>query len=450
MVSLKNIIAAVAVSCLTFAETQAQKMVIDDVVAIVGDDAILRSDIEAQYEQAMMDGTSYNGDMKCHIFEQLLIQKLMINQANIDSVIVTESEVMGQVDSRINYFVQQVGGQEKLEEYFNKPMAQIKRDQIDMVRTMAITQRMQRKITEDVKITPSEIRKYFNSMSEDSIPYISAQYEIQQIVVYPQVEQSEIDRIKGRLRDFQKQVSEGRDFATLAVFHSEDAVSATRGGDLGWATKATYVPEFSAVAFNLQEKGKVSKIVETEYGYHIIQLIDRKGDRINLRHILLKPKISAESKRKAVEFLDTVSTMLKDEKLTFEEAAMRYSMDKDSRWNGGKMLNDGGSVKFQLNEIPAEIAKALQGLKEGEYSKPFAMIDEKRGKETYRIIKLTKRHEPHRANIRDDYNMLQGLMLERKCKSIVDEWIEQRIKEIYISISPEWRNCDFEYKGWVK
>ncbi len=450
MVSLKNIIAAVAVSCLTFAETQAQKMVIDDVVAIVGDDAILRSDIEAQYEQAMMDGTSYNGDMKCHIFEQLLIQKLMINQANIDSVIVTESEVMGQVDSRINYFVQQVGGQEKLEEYFNKPMAQIKRDQIDMVRTMAITQRMQRKITEDVKITPSEIRKYFNSMSEDSIPYISAQYEIQQIVVYPQVEQSEIDRIKGRLRDFQKQVSEGRDFATLAVFHSEDAVSATRGGDLGWATKATYVPEFSAVAFNLQEKGKVSKIVETEYGYHIIQLIDRKGDRINLRHILLKPKISAESKRKAVEFLDTVSTMLKDEKLTFEEAAMRYSMDKDSRWNGGKMLNEGGSVKFQLNEIPAEIAKALQGLKEGEYSKPFAMIDEKRGKETYRIIKLTKRHEPHRANIRDDYNMLQGLMLERKCKSIVDEWIEQRIKEIYISISPEWRNCDFEYKGWVK
>ena len=450
MVSLKNIIAAVAVCCLTFAETQAQKMVIDDVVAIVGDDAILRSDIEAQYEQAMMDGTSYNGDMKCHIFEQLLIQKLMINQANIDSVIVTESEVMGQVDSRINYFVQQVGGQEKLEEYFNKPMAQIKRDQIDMVRTMAITQRMQRKITEDVKITPSEIRKYFNSMSEDSIPYISAQYEIQQIVVYPQVEQSEIDRIKGRLRDFQKQVSEGRDFATLAVFHSEDAVSATRGGDLGWATKATYVPEFSAVAFNLQEKGKVSKIVETEYGYHIIQLIDRKGDRINLRHILLKPKISAESKRKAVEFLDTVSTMLKDEKLTFEEAAMRYSMDKDSRWNGGKMLNEGGSVKFQLNEIPAEIAKALQGLKEGEYSKPFAMIDEKRGKETYRIIKLTKRHEPHRANIRDDYNMLQGLMLERKCKSIVDEWIEQRIKEIYISISPEWRNCDFEYKGWVK
>ncbi|MCQ2226705.1 MAG: peptidylprolyl isomerase [Bacteroidales bacterium] len=450
MVSLKNIIAAVAVSYLTFAETQAQKMVIDDVVAIVGDDAILRSDIEAQYEQAMMDGTSYNGDMKCHIFEQLLIQKLMINQANIDSVIVTESEVMGQVDSRINYFVQQVGGQEKLEEYFNKPMAQIKRDQIDMVRTMAITQRMQRKITEDVKITPSEIRKYFNSMSEDSIPYISAQYEIQQIVVYPQVEQSEIDRIKGRLRDFQKQVSEGRDFATLAVFHSEDAVSATRGGDLGWATKATYVPEFSAVAFNLQEKGKVSKIVETEYGYHIIQLIDRKGDRINLRHILLKPKISAESKRKAVEFLDTVSTMLKDEKLTFEEAAMRYSMDKDSRWNGGKMLNEGGSVKFQLNEIPAEIAKALQGLKEGEYSKPFAMIDEKRGKETYRIIKLTKRHEPHRANIRDDYNMLQGLMLERKCKSIVDEWIEQRIKEIYISISPEWRNCDFEYKGWVK
>lgn len=429
----------------------AQKMLIDDVIATVGDDAILRSDIEYQYEQALIDGANYSGDMKCHIFEQCLIQKLMINQAKIDSVMVSDNDVVSQVDSRINYFMQQVGGQEKLEEYFNKPLTQIKRDQMEIVRTQMITQKMQGEITKDIKITPSEIRNYFSQMSEDSIPFISAQYEILQIVLFPAVEQEEIDRIKGRLREFQKQVAEGRDFATLAVLYSDDPGSATRGGDLGWYSKSGFVPEFSAVAFNLQEKGKVSKIVETEFGYHIIQLIDRKGDRINCRHILMKPKISVENKKKASDFLDTVITMIDKNKITFEEAALRFSMDKDSRSNGGLMVNqNNGSAKFQINELPAEIAKAIQGLKEGEYSKPFMMMDERKGKETYRIVMLKKRHEPHKANIRDDYSMLQMMMEERKRKDVVDEWINKRIQEIYINITPEWQNCDFQYKGWVR
>lgn len=429
----------------------AQKMLIDDVIATVGDDAILRSDIEYQYEQALIDGANYSGDMKCHIFEQCLIQKLMINQAKIDSVMVSDNDVVSQVDSRINYFMQQVGGQEKLEEYFNKPLTQIKRDQMEIVRTQMITQKMQGEITKDIKITPSEIRNYFSQMSEDSIPFISAQYEILQIVLFPAVEQEEIDRIKGRLREFQKQVAEGRDFATLAVLYSDDPGSATRGGDLGWYSKSGFVPEFSAVAFNLQEKGKVSKIVETEFGYHIIQLIDRKGDRINCRHILMKPKISVENKKKASDFLDTVITMIDKNKITFEEAALRFSMDKDSRSNGGLMVNqNNGSAKFQINELPAEIAKVIQGLKEGEYSKPFMMMDERKGKETYRIVMLKKRHEPHKANIRDDYSMLQMMMEERKRKDVVDEWINKRIQEIYINITPEWQNCDFQYKGWVR
>lgn len=430
---------------------EAQRVLIDDVVATVGDDAILRSDIEYQYEQALIDGANYNGDIKCHIFEQMLIQKLMINQAKIDSVMVSDNEVMNQVDSRINYFMQQVGGQDKLEEYFNKPITQIKRDQMEIVRTQMITQRMQGEITKDIKITPSEISRYFNQMNEDSIPFIPAQYEIMQIVLYPTVEQAEIDRVKGRLREFQKQVAEGRDFATLAVLYSDDPGSASRGGDLGWYTKAGFVPEFSAVAFNLQEKGKVSKIVETEFGYHIIQLIDRKGERINCRHILMKPKVSAESKKKAVQFLDTISSMMAKDKVTFEAAAMRFSMDKDSRSNGGLMVNpNNGSAKFQINELPADIAKAIQGLKEGEYSKPFMMMDERKGKETYRIVMLKKRHEPHKANMREDYSMLQMMMEEKKRKDVVDNWINQRIKEIYINISPEWQNCDFQYKGWVQ
>ncbi len=430
---------------------EAQKVLIDDVVAIVGDDAILRSDIEYQYEQAIIDGANYGGDMKCYIFEQLLIQKLMVNQAKLDSIIVSDSEVTNQVDARINYYVQQVGGQDKLEEYFNKPISQIKRDQMELVRSQMIAQRMQSEITKDIKITPSEIRNYYNAMPEDSLPYISAQYELAQIVLYPAVEQTEIDRVKDRLRDFQRQVAEGRDFATLAVLYSEDKGSAPRGGDLGWYTKAGFVPEFSAVAFNMHEKGKVSKIVETEYGYHIIQLVDRKGDRINCRHILMKPKLTAENKAKAVEFLDTVYSSLSQNKLTFEEAASRFSMDKDSRSNGGVMVNQNdGTVKFQINEIPAEIAKAIQGLKDGDFSKPFFMVDERRSKDTYRIVMLKKRHEPHRANMSDDYSLLQEMMEERKRKDAVDEWIRKRQKEIYVNISPEWQNCDFQYNGWVR
>lgn len=429
----------------------AQTRLIDEVVASVGDDAILSSDIEYQYGQAMIEGVNYGGDMKCHIFEQLLIQKMMLNQAKIDSVEVKDSEVAQQVDARINYFVQQVGGQDKLEEYFGKPIQQIRRDQMETVRTQMITQRMQQNITKDVKVTPADIRNFYNSMSEDSIPFVPAQYEIQQILVYPEIEQKEIDRIKNRLRDFQKQVAEGRDFATLAVLYSEDPGSASRGGDLGWYSKSGFVPEFSAVAFNMKEKGKVSKIVETEFGYHIIQFIDRKGDRINCRHILLKPKVTPESRKKATAFLDTVVKYIDENKLTFEEAAMRFSMDKDTRSNGGTMVNpEDGTVKFQLGQIPAEIAKAIQGLNEGEVSKPFSMMDDRKGKETMRLVRLVKKYAPHKANINDDYDMLKTMVENQKRKQMLDEWILNKQKELYVVITPDWQGCDFQYKGWLQ
>ncbi len=429
----------------------AQTKLIDEVVASVGDDAILSSDIEYQYGQAMIEGVSYGGDMKCHIFEQLLIQKMMLNQAKIDSVEVKDSEVAQQVDARINYFVQQVGGQDKLEEYFGKPIQQIRRDQMETVRTQMITQRMQQNITKDVKVTPADIRNFYKGMSEDSIPFVPAQYEIQQILVYPEIEQKEIDRVKNRLRDFQKQVAEGRDFATLAVLYSEDPGSASRGGDLGWYSKSGFVPEFSAVAFNMKEKGKVSKIVETEFGYHIIQFIDRKGDRINCRHILLKPKVTPESRKKATAFLDTVVKYIDENKLTFEEAATRFSMDKDTRSNGGTMVNpEDGTIKFQLGQIPAEIAKAIQGLGEGEVSQPFSMMDDRKGKETMRIVRLVKKYAPHKANINDDYDMLKTMVENQKRKQMLDEWIINKQKELYVVITPDWRGCDFQYKGWLQ
>lgn len=440
-----------ALSALLPSPAASQKKLIDEVVASVGDDAILSSDIEYQYGQAMIEGVNFNGDMKCHIFEQLLIQKLMINQAKIDSVEVKDGEVMQQVDARVNYFVQQVGGQDKLEEYFNKPLQQIRRDQMETVRTQMITQRMQQEIGKNIKVTPSDIRKFYSSLSQDSIPFVPTQYEIQQVVVYPEVEQAEIDRVKDRLRDFQRQVAEGRDFATLAVLYSEDPGSASRGGDLGWYSRSGFVPEFSAVAFNMRDKGKVSKIVETEFGFHIIQLIDRRGDRINCRHILLKPKVSAESRGKATAFLDTVVKYVDEGKLTFEQAAMQFSMDKDTRSNGGVMVNpEDGTVKFQLGQIPAEIAKAIQGLKPGEVSKPFAMMDEKKGKETMRIVRLVAKHDPHRANVADDYDMLKAMVENSKRKQMLDEWILARQKELYVVVTPDWRGCDFQYKGWAQ
>ncbi len=443
------VLAIAAVSSLG-ANAQSKTKLIDEVVASVGDDAVLSSDIEYQYGQAMIEGVSFDGDMKCHIFEQLLIQKMMQNQAIIDSVEVKDSEVLQQVDARLNYFTQQVGGQDKLEEYFKKPIQQIRRDQMETVRTQMITQRMQSNITKDVKVTPADVRKFYSRLSEDSIPYVSTQYEIQQIVVYPEIEQAEIDRIKNRLRDFQKQVAEGRDFATLAVLYSEDPGSASRGGDLGWYSKAGFVPEFSAVAFNMHEKGKVSKIVETEFGYHIIQFIDRKGDRINCRHILLKPKVSATSREKGVAFLDSVTNWVNTGKISFEDAATNFSMDKDSRSNGGVMVNpETGTSKFQLSEIPAEIAKAVQNLKEGEFSKPFVMMDEKKGRETVRIVRLLKRYEPHKANINDDYDMLKNLFEGEKRKQILDDWIKRKQKELYVVITPDWQGCDFEYPGWI-
>ena len=430
----------------------AQKNLIDEVVAVVGDNAILRSDIEYQYEQALMEGvTNHTGDMKCHIFEQILVQKLMLNQAKLDSITVSENEVVNQVDSRMNYFIQRIGDKEKLEEYFNKSMLQIKRDQMDMVRTQMMTQQMQREITKNIKVTPSQIRAYYRNLPEDSLPMVPTQYEMQQIVIYPKVEMEEIERVKTQLRDFQRQINEGRDFATLAVLYSEDPGSAAHGGDLGWYTRSGFVPEFANVAFNLQEKNKVSKIVETEFGFHIIQLIDRKGERINVRHILLKPKVSEKNRSEAKSYLDSIATFINDKKLTFEEAALRFSNDKDSRSNGGVMVNaENGSTKFEIGQIPSEIAKSIQNLQEGAMSKPFFMMDERKGKETYRLVVLKRKIAPHRANLADDYKLLQDMMEENLKAETLKEWIVSKQKETYVTIDKNWRNCEFEYKHWLK
>lgn len=435
---------------ISFSPVVGQSNVIDEVIAVVGDNAILRSDIEHQYEQAVMEGATLPGDMKCHIFEQELISKLLLNQAELDSIEVSENEVVNQVDARVNYFIQQIGDKEKLEEYFGKSLIQIKRDQMEMVRTQMLTQSMQRTITGDIAVTPSEVRVFFKGVPQDSLPMVPTQYEFQQVVIHPKVEQEEIDRVKTQLRDFQKQINEGRDFATLAVLYSEDKGSAARGGELGWMPRSGLVPEFASVAFNLQDKKKVSKIVETEFGYHIIQLIDRKGERINCRHILIKPKVSLDARKEAESQLDTLRGLITEETISFAEAALRFSMDKDSRTNGGLMVNpETGTAKFEISQIPVAINKTVQSMEIGDISKPFFMMDDRKGQETYRIVLLKNKTAPHKANMRNDYQMLQSMLENKKRQEALDSWIREKQHETYITIDEKWVKCEFKYDGWI-
>ncbi|MBP8849103.1 MAG: peptidylprolyl isomerase [Breznakibacter sp.] len=428
---------------------QAQTNVIDEVIAIVGDNAILRSEIERQYQQMLMEGVNYSGDLKCHLLEQSLVAKLMVNQAVLDSITVNEVQVNNEAESRVNYFVNQIGSKEKVEEYFGKSMMQIKNDQKVAIREQMFAQKMNSEITKDIAATPSEVRYFYKNIPTDSLPMIATKYEIKQIVVQPAVDQKEIDRVKAQLRDFQTQVNEGRDFATLAVLYSEDPGSAANGGDLGWMTKGQLVPEFANVAFNMQEVGKVSKVVETEYGFHIIQLIEKKDDRIHVRHILMKPQVNQKSMQEAYTKLDTIAKGIAQSKYTFEVAAQSYSDDKDSRMNGGSMVNYADqSSRFEISSIATEINKAIQGLQEQQVSKPFKMVNDK-GKDVYKIVKLDKKLAPHRANLTDDYQVIQNMLIAKKKRDAVNKWINDRQAETYIRINQNWSNCDWEYNGWV-
>ena len=430
--------------------TKSQTGIIDEVIAVVGDSPILRSDVEYQYQQIIMQGANFSGDLKCHIFEQLLVQKLLLEQAKIDSIEVSENTVISYVDRQINEFINRAGSKEKLEEWLNKPLFQIKLEQRDIVRNQLITQQMQSKITADIKATPSEIRQYYRTHS-DSLPMVPAQFEVQQITIYPKISIEETEAIKARLRDYQRQINEGRDFATIAVFYSEDPQSATRGGEMGYMARSELVPEFAQVAFNLQDKNRVSKIVETEFGFHIIQLIDRQGDRINVRHILLKPKPTADAIMEARNRADSIATLIREGKMSFEEAALRFSMDKDTRGNGGLMVNHyNQSSKFDIQQIAPAIYREVEKMKPNDVSNAFIMKDERLGKDYFTIIKLKSFNEPHRANLKDDYQLIQGLLEDEKSENEFRKWIVKKQAETYISISPNWINCEFEFKGWVK
>lgn len=452
---MKKILTVVFLACCS-CMVMAQDNVIDEIVWVVGDDAILRSDVETQRLYMRNEGQRFDGDPYCIIPEQMAIQKLYLNQAKIDSIEVSENQVIQEVDRWMNFAVNQIGSREKLEEYFGKKYSQIKDERKDMVREQQVVQQMQHKLIGEIKLTPSEVRKYYNQLSKDSLPNIPTTVEVQIVTLEPKIPFEETDAIKARLRDFTDQINSGKmEFSTLARLYSEDPESAKRGGELGFLGKANLLPEFANVAFNLNDPKRVSQIVQTEYGYHIIQLIEKRGDRINCRHILLKPKVSEKELREATARMDSLYNDLAANKFTFEEAATFVSYDKDTRNNKGLMVNqdyessNNGTSKFEMQELPPEIGKVVYNMKVGEISKPFTMITNKQ-REVVAIVKLKARIEGHKANLSDDYQALKAIVEARKREELLNDWIAKKQKSTYVRISEGWKNCDFRYPGWIK
>jgi len=434
-------------NCLVFTGTyiSAQEKVIDQIVAVVGKNIIKQSDIENQYAQYVAQGVTTGGaDFRCELMEELLFQKLLLNQADIDSVVISDAQVESELDKRIKYFIMQIGSQEKLEAYYNKTILQIKADFKEDIRSLLLTQTVQGKITENVKITPSEVRTYFNDQPKDSIPLISSEVEIGEIVKQPVITDEEKKIVKDKLNKLRNEIIAGKDFAAMAVLYSEDPGSASKKGELGFVSRGELYPEFESVAFGLKGKD-ISPVIETKAGFHIIQLIERRGEMINVRHILMIPQVSIEAISKAKMTLDTVYAKISSGELKFADAVAKYS-DDPSKNNGGMMVNtQTNSTKFAAEDMDQSVFFVVDKLKVGEISKPVPMKSLE-GKQAYRIVYLKTRTDPHRANLKDDYSFIQNLALQKKQSKTVDEWIAKKIAINYIHISDEYKNCKYIHK----
>lgn len=430
--------------------------VVDEVIWVVGDEPILLSDVEMARMQAEMEGVKWEGDPDCTIPEQLAVQKLFLHQAAIDSIEVSESEVAQSVEHQISAWLQMVdGNKERLEEYKRKSLAELRISLHDDFKDRLLIEREREKLVEDITVSPADVRRYFSELPEDSIPMVPTEVEVQIITRTPKVEQAEIDRIKNELRNYTEMVTNGQtSFTALAKLYSEDPGTARMGGEFpDYVGRGVLDPAFANVAFNLTDPKKISKIVETDYGYHIIQLIDKRGDKIKVRHILLKPNVSNEAIETASMQLDSIADEIRAGKFTFEQAASFLSDDKDTRNNNGLMANtteSGRTSKFQLRNLPSEIARVVDTLKVGEVSAPFQMINEKNGKLVCVVAKLKSRVEMHRATITEDFQTMKNIVLAKRKEEFIKDWIKDKIKNTYIRINDRYKNCNFEYQGWVK
>ena len=430
--------------------------VIDEVIWVVGDEAILKSDVEMMRMQAAMEGVKWSGDPDCTIPEQIAVQKLFKHQAIIDSIEVTDADVAQEVEQQINYWLEMVdGSRERLEEYKHQSLSQIRNDLREELKDRQMVQQMKRKLVEDISVTPADVRRYFKDMPQDSIPFVPTEVEVQIVQQTPRITPEELNRVKEELREYTDRVNKGdASFQTLARLYSEDPGTARRGGELGLTGRGTLDPAFATVAFNLTDPKKVSKIVESEFGFHIIQLIEKRGDKVNVRHILRKPVVSDEEIEKTISRLDSIADDIREGKFTFEDAAPMLSDDKDTRFSKGLMstsMSQTGytSSKFRMQDLPPEIAKAVDTLQVGEISRAFQMINQ-RGKTVCVIAKLKNRIDGHKATVTDDFQVLKEVVLQKRQSDRIHQWVVDKIKNVYTRLNDDYKDCNFEYEGWFK
>ena len=429
----------------------AQKNVVDEIIWVVGGEPILLSDVEEARISAEQSGTPVDNPY-CTIPEMLAINKLFLHQAQLDSIDVSEADVIQMVDAQISEFIQTYGSREAVEQIMHMKLSQVREFWKKQAREGEMINQVKQKISGDVKVTPAQVREYYKDMPLDSLPFIPTQVEVQIITYTPQVARAEVERIEARLRDFAHRVNSGEtEFATLAKFYSQDG-SARNGGELGYAGRNQWVPEFANVAFSLNDPKKVSKIVRTEFGFHILQLIDKRGDKVNVRHILLKPEIDPAELEHGVARLDSIADDIRADKFTFEAAAQALSDDKDTRNNYGLMANHVNrsiTSRFEMKDLPADVAKVVDTLQVGDISRAFTMVNEK-GQTVCAVVRLKSRIDGHRASITEDFQTLRKTVIDKRSEEKIEEWLKNKINSTYVRISPEWRGCNFKYEGWIK
>ncbi len=433
---------------LSLTTTTWSQVVVDKVVAVVGSKIILSSDIEKQYVQYLAQGAEEGELTRCLIFDQLLLQKLMLNQAELDSIQVSEAQVESELDRRMRFYIKQIGSEAKLEEYFKTTVRKLKDELREMIREQLLVQNMQGTITKDVVATPANVREFFESIHPDSLPYIDAEMEIAHIVRKPPVSDEERKRVKSVLEEYRRKIMAGEDFAVYAALYSEDKSSAKKGGELGMFERGTMVPEFEAAAFNLRT-GEVSPIIETKFGFHILQLIERRADQINVRHILLQPQTSDKDLYKAYGMLDSLRKEIQSGTISFEEAAQKFSDDEETRNNGGLMMNpETGTTRLSPDKMERLLFFQVDSMALNTVSSPLTMSTPD-GKQAYRIVMVKARNAPHKANLKDDYQRIQEVALQNKQNKVLEDWVRKKRSHTYVHINENMPSCEL-LKVWTQ
>lgn len=420
-----------------------QGQLIDEIVGIIGENIVLESEVEFEHQQMKKEFPNLSDSAKCEILKQQLINKLMLTKAQLDSIELPEERVDAELDKRIRYFASQFGGEKAMEEFYGKTITEIKANNREKIRSNMLIQEVQGKILREVKVSPTDIKKFYNELEKkDSLPYYSAELEIAQIIIEPKVSKEAKEIAHQKIAELRDRIVHGENFSTLALLYSEDKKSAEHGGELGYFSRGEMVPEFEAAAFKLKPDS-ISKIVESKFGYHILQLIDRKGDNINVRHILLRPQIFRSDIVKAKEKIDSIVWQIKIDSISFENAAKKFSDDVMTKSNGG-FITEGqiGTTKVPIDELPKDLYFMIEKMKPGDISEPEQINLPGTDKEkAWRVLYLKSESKPHVCNMRDDYQKLNAMAFQQKQQKAMREWIENYRKKVYIGVADSYKNC---------